>query len=56
MVMGGPVIPAEELLSVPPAEALDRLRREVETMRMKLRAELREQSRGRFPAPGPGDV
>ncbi len=52
----GPPIPAEELLAVSTEEALDRLRREIEEMRMQLRADLRKRTKGRFPRPGAGDT
>ncbi len=55
VVRAGPPIAAEELLSVPHSEALDRMRRVVETLRLELRAELRERTKGRYPAAGPGD-
>ena len=46
---------AEELTSVPPAEAVEELKRRIETARLELRAELREQTRGWWPPPGLGD-
>lgn len=52
----GDPIPAEELLAVTPEEAMARLRREVEALRLKLRGELRRRSGGKYPPPGPGDV
>ncbi len=48
-------IPAEELLANGQEAAVDRVKRTIETMRMELRANLRECTSGRFPAPGPGD-
>lgn len=54
-VRAGAPIAAEELLSLPQSEALDRMRRAVETLRLELRAELRERTKGRYPAAGPGD-
>jgi 1-acyl-sn-glycerol-3-phosphate acyltransferase len=36
--------------------ALDRLAGEIDRMRLVLRRQLRRESRGSFPAPGPGDV
>ena len=55
MTMVGPGFPAEELLAVPQDEALDRLRRTIDGMRLELRRQLREATGGRYPAPGPGD-
>lgn len=52
----GPPIPAAELLRDGPDAGLERLKREIERMRMELRAELRRASGGRHPAPGPGDA
>lgn len=54
-VMAGPAIPAEDLLINGPDAALDRLRREIDAMRIKLRGQLRRASGGRLPKPGPGD-
>lgn len=51
----GPAIAAEELIAVPPEEALDRLRRAIDTIRLELRKELRDRTGGRYPAPGLGD-
>ncbi len=48
-------IPHEELLRDGPDAALRRLEREIDAMRLRLRAELREQTGGRCPRPGPGD-
>ena len=53
--MVGELIPNDELLAEGPDEALRRLEREIDVMRMELRAELRSKSKGRYPAPGPGD-
>ena len=47
---------AAELLNLSPEAAMDRLRRRIETMRLELRGQLRKASRGRYPAPGPGDL
>ena len=55
LTMAGPGIPAAELLAVKPDEALARLRREIDSMRLKLRAELRDATAGRYPAPSAGD-
>ena len=54
-VRAGKAIPADDLLAGSPEEALDRLKQVIETMRLELRAELRQASGGRYPAPGPGD-
>jgi 1-acyl-sn-glycerol-3-phosphate acyltransferase len=55
LVEACPPIAADELKSVDPTEAVDRVQRQIETVRLRLRAELREETRGRFPAEGPGD-
>lgn len=52
----GEPIPHEELLRDGPEEALRRLAREVETLRLGLRSKLRAATRGRLPRPGPGDA
>ena len=49
-------IPADELLADPPEVALQRLRCKIDAMRMDLRRQLREATKDRYPAPGPGDV
>ena len=54
-VMAGPAIPAADLLVNGPDAALDRLRREIDAMRMKLRTRLRRASGGQLPKLGPGD-
>ena len=51
----GKPIPHDDLLRDGPDAALDRLRREIDAMRLDLRAELRRRTSGRFPPPGPGD-
>ncbi len=51
----GNPIPHDELLRHGPDAALDRLRREIDAMRLELRAELHRRSGGRFPPPGAGD-
>ncbi len=51
----GPPIPAEKLLELPPKEALARLARQIDQMRLELRARIRLQTRGRYPRPGPAD-
>ncbi len=54
-VQFGEPIGHDELLADGADAALRRLEREIETMRMGLRRELREKSSGRFPPAGPGD-
>jgi len=54
-VMAGPLIPHDELLQDGPGPALERLRREIDAMRLELRSRLRAATNGRIPAPGPGD-
>ncbi|USN99145.1 MAG: 1-acyl-sn-glycerol-3-phosphate acyltransferase [Phycisphaeraceae bacterium] len=44
-----------ELMKDGPDAALRRLEREIDAMRLELRAELRARTGGRLPAPGPGD-
>lgn len=56
MVMYGHPIPYDELMKDGPEAAMIRLAREVETMRLELRAKIRERTGGKYPAPGPGDV
>ncbi|MEE2681620.1 MAG: lysophospholipid acyltransferase family protein [Planctomycetota bacterium] len=51
----GELIPSEELLALEPAELLERLRGEVDTLRLEARRILRERSGGRWPPPGPAD-
>jgi 1-acyl-sn-glycerol-3-phosphate acyltransferase len=48
-------IPAQELLEVPHAEAMERLRCGIDAMRLELRRQIRDATGGRFPPPGPGD-
>lgn len=55
-VMVGEPIPPEELLTEGPREALERLRREIDSMRQVLRSRLRASTKGRLPAPGPADA
>jgi 1-acyl-sn-glycerol-3-phosphate acyltransferase len=55
-VMAGSPIPAQELIDAGEQAALDRLRREVDSMRLQLRAELRRRTNGRYPARGPADA
>lgn len=51
----GRAISAEELLADGPDAAVERIRREIEMMRLELRAGLRRRSRGRVPADDAGD-
>jgi 1-acyl-sn-glycerol-3-phosphate acyltransferase len=55
MLRVGHPIAAQELLEVPHEEAMERLRRAIDAMRLELRRELRDATGGRYPAPGPGD-
>ena len=55
-VCAAPAIDAAELLADGPDAAMERLKREIETMRLELRTEIRQETKGRLPAPGPGDV
>ncbi len=48
-------IPYDELMKDGPDAALRRLQLQIDAMRLELRGELRRQSGGRYPAPGPGD-
>ena len=54
-VQAGRAIPADELLADAPDRTLQRLRSEIDAMRMDLRRQLREATKGRYPPPGPGD-
>jgi 1-acyl-sn-glycerol-3-phosphate acyltransferase len=54
-VQYGEPIDHDELMADGSDQALRRLEREIDAMRLKLRAELRDRTGGRFPAPGPGD-
>lgn len=49
-------IPADELLADPPEVALQRLRCQIDAMRLELRQELRQVTNDRYPAAGPADV
>ncbi len=49
-------IPSDELLADPPEITLQRLRCQIDAMRMDLRQELRQVTKDRYPAAGPGDV
>lgn len=51
----GEAIPAEALLEMSTADALEHLRRQVETLRMECRQELRARTGGQWPLPGPAD-
>jgi 1-acyl-sn-glycerol-3-phosphate acyltransferase len=53
--IGHPVDP-DTLLAMDPEEALEHLRREVETLRLELRQTLRARTRNRWPERGPGDL
>ncbi len=54
-VVAGQPIDAEDLLADGPDKALERLRRTIESMRLHLRAELRNNTGGRWPKSGSGD-
>jgi 1-acyl-sn-glycerol-3-phosphate acyltransferase len=51
----GEPIAYEEVMALGGDAALERLAAEIDRMRLELRAKLREESRGRFPAAGPAD-
>lgn len=51
----GDPIPAEDLLAIPREEALERMRRQIEEMRMEMRTQIRKKTNGRYPAPGLAD-
>jgi len=53
--MIGEPIGHDELMKDGPDEALRRLAREIDALRLELRAKLRERTGGRLPAPGPAD-
>ena len=55
-VQVAPAISALDLLKDGPDAGLERLKRIIETIRLELREELRRQTGGTYPAPGPGDV
>ncbi len=55
-VKAAPAIPSDDLLRDPPDVAMDRVRRQIETLRLELRRELRQATKGRYPAPAPGDL
>ena len=52
----GRPIPHDELMAAGPDAALRRLEREIDAMRLDLRAEIRRRTNGRCPAPGPADA
>lgn len=54
-VMFGEPIAAQTLIDMPPHDAMQFLARRIDTMRLELRARLRQQTDGQFPPPGPGD-
>lgn len=54
-VMFGRPIPHDELMKDGADAALRRLEREIDAMRLELRERIRRQTRGAYPAPGPGD-
>ena len=56
MVKAGKPIPAEELLAKQSDQALEDLRKEIDAMRLELREELRNVTRGKFPKPGLADA
>jgi 1-acyl-sn-glycerol-3-phosphate acyltransferase len=55
MVMYGHPIPYDDLVKDGPEAGMLRLAREIEDMRLQLRALIRQRTGGRYPAPGPGD-
>jgi len=52
---GHPIEPAA-LLRQSPDAMLERLRTQIDTMRLELRARMREDTHGRYPPPGPADT
>lgn len=54
-VRAGAPIPHDELMREGGDAALERLRRDIDTMRLELRQRLRDETGGRHPAPGAGD-
>ena len=54
-IMAGEPIDSKVLMRDGPDEALRRLEREIDAMRLTLRSRLRAASHGRCPRPGPGD-
>ncbi|MEZ6242394.1 MAG: lysophospholipid acyltransferase family protein [Phycisphaerales bacterium] len=55
MTIAGEPIPHDELLADGPDAALRRLEREIDAMRLDLRAKLRARTRNAYPPPGPAD-
>ena len=55
-VRAGRAIPADEFLSEQAEITLQRLRCKIDSMRIDLRQELRQATKDRYPAAGPGDV
>lgn len=53
--MYGQPIAAETLCAMKPDEAVELLRRRIETLRLDVRSKLRRISNGHWPPPGPGD-
>ena len=56
MVKAGKPILAEELLAKQSDQALEDLRKEIDAMRLELREELRNVTKGKFPEPGLADA
>lgn len=56
MVKAGKPIPAEELLAKQSDQVLEKLRKEIDVMRLELREELRKITKGKFPEPGLADA
>jgi 1-acyl-sn-glycerol-3-phosphate acyltransferase len=54
-VMVGEPVAHDDLMGMGPDRSLEFLSAQIDQMRLSLRARLREQTRGRFPAAGPGD-
>lgn len=52
----GPVIPATTLAGLGADAAMELLEAEIDRLRLKARAGIRERSGGRWPLPGPGDA
>jgi len=51
----GPIVPYEELAAAGTEGMLHLLKTRIDTLRLQLRQDIRASSRGRYPAPGPGD-
>ena len=56
MCIAGNPIDYEELTTLDTDEAIERIKREVELLRLGIRGKIRKASNGRLTAPGPGDV